>query len=216
MIDLNFHVLNHVIKLPVLYFKDIYSTYLNQRINADSNTVISFVYEEIQIDEIDTIELSNVSFSYDGYKNIIDRFNYKFQRGKIYCIVGKNGTGKSTPINLILGIFNDYYTGEILYNSIEIKKLDMYYIRKKIIGISEQEPKLINDSIFNNITYGVEMYNCEEIKDLLEKLNFLIQAVKKDRIVLIITHNKEFLNIADDVLDLNMNKSKDPIYNDIN
>ncbi|HLR36384.1 MAG TPA: ABC transporter ATP-binding protein [Tissierellales bacterium] len=126
---------------------------------------------EIQMDGIDTIELNNVSFSYDDHKNIIDSFNYKFERGKVYCIVGENGTGKSTLINLILGIFNDYYTGEIFYNSTDVKKLDMYSIRKKFIGISEQEPKLINDTIFNNITYGIDTYNYEEIEKLLEKLN---------------------------------------------
>ncbi len=43
MVNLNFDILNHVIKLPVLYLKDTDNVYLTQRINADSNTVISFV-----------------------------------------------------------------------------------------------------------------------------------------------------------------------------
>jgi len=217
---------------------------------------------EMQIDDIDTIELNNVSFSYDGYKNTISNFSYKFEKGKIYCVIGENGAGKSTLVNLILGIFNDYFTGRVLYNSIDIRKLDMYHIRRKIIGISEQESKLINDSIFNNITYGIDVYNYEEIKNLLEKLNLdihkfnqglntniyeaannisggeklkislaraflkksdviildeptsaldfdsiqklssLIQRIKRDKIILIVTHNKEFLSIADDIVDL--------------
>ncbi|UZQ82980.1 ABC transporter transmembrane domain-containing protein [Thermoanaerobacter sp. RKWS2] len=43
MTDLNFYVLDHVTKLPILYFKGVDSAYLNQRINSDSNTVVSFV-----------------------------------------------------------------------------------------------------------------------------------------------------------------------------
>lgn len=218
---------------------------------------------KIQINTIDSIELNNVSFSYDSYKNIINKFNYKFEKGKIYCIAGENGSGKSTLINLILGIFNDYYNGEIFYNSTEIKKLDMYYVRRKIIAICEQEPKLLNDSILNNITYGIDIYDYDEIIDLANKLNLhvqkfsqgldtniyeaaknisggeklkislirtflkksdviildeptsaldfntiqklgsFIQSIKKDKIIIIVTHNEEFLNIADDILHLN-------------
>lgn len=223
---------------------------------------------EMKIDSIDTIELNNVSFSYNDHKSIINNINYKFEKGKVYCIVGENGSGKSTFINLILGIFNDYYNGAILYNSIEIKKLDMYYVRRKIIAICEQEPKLLNDSILNNITYGIDIYNYDEIINLTEKLNLhvqkfsqgvntniheaaknisggeklkisliraflkksdviildeptsaldsdsirklssFIQSIKKDKIILIVTHNKEFLNIADDILHLNKTAEK--------
>jgi ABC-type multidrug transport system fused ATPase/permease subunit len=46
-IDLNLSVLNHVSKLPILYFKDIDTTYLNQRINSDSNTLVSFILNNI-------------------------------------------------------------------------------------------------------------------------------------------------------------------------
>ncbi|MDI3519924.1 MAG: ATP-binding cassette, subfamily bacterial [Caldanaerobacter sp.] len=47
MTDLNFYVLDHVTKLPILYFKGVDSAYLNQRINSDSNTVVSFVLAKV-------------------------------------------------------------------------------------------------------------------------------------------------------------------------
>jgi len=66
MIDLNFYVLNHVVKLPVLYFKATNSTYLNQRINADSNTVISFVLGNIL--EVITNALTIIFLTYVSIK----------------------------------------------------------------------------------------------------------------------------------------------------
>ncbi len=51
----------------------------------------------------------------------------------------------------------------------------MYYVRRKIIAICEQEPKLLNDSILNNITYGIDIYNYDEIIDLADKLNLYVQ-----------------------------------------
>ena len=219
------------------------------------------------MDRIDTIELKNVSFSYDNEKVIINHFNYKFEKGNIYCIVGQNGKGKSTLTNLILGLFNDYYTGKIYYNSLELKQLDMYRMRKRIIGISEQEPKLINNTIESNVTYGIDIYNYDDIRKLLENLNlsidkfskgldtninedsnnisggeklkislartflkdpdliildeptsaldvdsieklkYILNRIKNKKIILIISHNKNILDISDKIVDLNVKVS---------
>lgn len=217
-----------------------------------------------RINSIDTIVLKEVCFSYDDTNNIIDNFNYTFKKGNIYGIIGQNGTGKSTFINLILGLFNNYYKGKIYYNSIELKKLDMYYIRKRIIGISEQEPALINDTIGKNVTYGIDIYNYDDIEEVLkslnldinkfqdglntniyeaannisggeklkislartflknpdmiildeptsaldvnsiEKLEFILKEIKKDKIIIIVTHNRDILDILDEIIDLNV------------
>lgn len=217
-----------------------------------------------RINSIDTIVLKEVCFSYDDTNNIIDNFNYTFKKGNIYGIIGQNGTGKSTFINLILGLFNNYYKGKIYYNSIELKKLDMYHIRKRIIGISEQEPALINDTIGKNVTYGIDIYNYDDIEEVLkslnldinkfqnglntniyeaannisggeklkislartflknpdmiildeptsaldvnsiEKLEFILKEIKKDKIIIIVTHNRDILDILDEIIDLNV------------
>ncbi|MCR2044361.1 ABC transporter ATP-binding protein [Anaerosalibacter massiliensis] len=215
------------------------------------------------LDTIDTIILENVYFSYDYTRNIINDFNYEFKKGSIYCITGRNGTGKSTFINLILGLFNDYYKGNIYYNSLELRKLDMYSVRKRIIGISEQEPRLINDTIKKNVVYGINKYNYGDIEELLKKLNFdlnkfskgintslyedannisggeklkisltrtflkdpdviildeptsvldinsieklkfILNQIKEYKIIIIVTHSKEILDIADEVISSN-------------
>ena len=56
-------------------------------------------------------------------------------------------------LNLLCGLYIDEYEGEILYNDINIKKLDMRTIRKKLMGISEQEPNLLLGSIKFNLFF---------------------------------------------------------------
>lgn len=111
--------------------------------------------------KIKCIELKNINFSY-GDKKILNNFNYKFKAGNIYCIIGKNGCGKSTLINIILGLVTNY-TGYVYYNSSNIKTLNLYDLRKKLISVTEQEPILLNDTIRNNITYGMNYVNNNDI-----------------------------------------------------
>jgi ABC-type bacteriocin/lantibiotic exporter with double-glycine peptidase domain len=106
-----------------------------------------------KINNINDITFSDVSFSYGDGKKILENFNYWFKKGNIYCIVGKNGIGKSTLTSLMLGLFENY-SGKILYDNIDIKEIDMYHTRNKLIGVTEQEPSLINDTILNNLLYG--------------------------------------------------------------
>lgn len=110
----------------------------------------------IKLSNIEKISLKNVTFSYnlhDSY-NIIQSFSYEFCKGNIYSIMGSNGVGKSTLINLLLGIYIDEHKGIISYNNINIQNIDMISARKDLIGIAEQEPTLINDSILYNIIFN--------------------------------------------------------------
>jgi ATP-binding cassette subfamily C protein len=67
-------------------------------------------------------------------------------------IAGENGAGKSTLINILLGLHMGEYKGDILYNGISVNEVDMYDFRKNQVGISEQEPLLIADTIRYNIS----------------------------------------------------------------
>jgi len=141
-------------------------------------------------------------------------------------------------------------------------------MRKRIIGISEQEPKLINNTIESNVTYGIDIYNYDDIRKLLENLNlsidkfskgldtninedsnnisggeklkislartflkdpdliildeptsalnidsieklkYILNRIKNKKIILIISHNKNILDISDEIVDLNVKVSK--------
>lgn len=125
----------------------------------------------LTIKELKSISLKNLTFSYAHKRILINNFSFELKKGFSYAIVGNNGSGKSTLIDLILGILNKNYSGDILYNNINIKKLDMYDIRKNLISVVEQEPYLNTDTILNNITLNCDDIDNYRISDLLVKFN---------------------------------------------
>jgi len=120
---------------------------------------------------LNDLQFKNVTFSYDKSRMILNNFNCNMSKGKVYCIKGKNGSGKSTFICLMLGLFQDY-NGQILINSKDIKDIDLYKLREKFIGVIEQESNLLNDTIRVNLTYGFDNNVSEErINKWIEKLS---------------------------------------------
>ena len=124
------------------------------------------------LSEINSIRLDNINFKYNE-KLIINDFSYNFEKGNIYWIKGDNGAGKSTLISLLIGLYEDKYEGNICYDNNDIKLLNMNEIRKNLIGIVEQNPVLIEDTIINNLTFS---NNCDI--DVLNKYIKLIGLEK--------------------------------------
>ena len=95
--------------------------------------------------------MRSVTFAYDSGLPLFKNLSIQLDKGKIYGIKGSNGTGKSTFVNVLIGLYQDDYTGDIFYDNINIHELDMYRIRKNKIAISDQEPQLLNSSIIGNL-----------------------------------------------------------------
>lgn len=127
---------------------------------------------ETYISEIDKIELNHVSFGYDSKVHVINNFSGSFEKGKSYALVGHNGCGKSTLINLILGLYQDY-DGKILFNDINQKELDIYRIRKLNMAVVEQEPVLLADTVKNNLSYGMNHPDMSTLKEWCNRVNIL-------------------------------------------
>lgn len=100
------------------------------------------------------IEYRNVGFSYMEDRKVLHNINLKIPSGKIVALVGSSGSGKSTMADL-LPRFYDVTDGEILMDGINIKNLSLRELREQI-SIVSQEAILFNDSIFNNIVFGME------------------------------------------------------------
>lgn len=87
------------------------------------------------------LSLKNISFSY-GKTPVLENISYEFEKGKMYCIVGKSGAGKTTLLSLLSGLARPS-SGEIFYNDKNVAKIDKYIFRSKYIGVVFQSFNLI-------------------------------------------------------------------------
>ena len=87
------------------------------------------------------LSLQNISFSYDTTP-VLQNVSYEFEKGKMYCIVGKSGAGKTTLLSLLSGLASPS-SGEIIYDNKNIAKIDKYIFRSKYIGVVFQSFNLI-------------------------------------------------------------------------
>lgn len=126
--------------------------------------------EEIEgrkkINSINKIEICNVNFSY-GDHQILQDVNICLKKGFSYALLGHNGTGKTTLVNILIGLYRGY-TGEIYYDDYILKELDTNFLRKERISVIEQEPSLIQDTLYKNIILDGEIAK-EEIKHWVDE-----------------------------------------------
>ena len=87
------------------------------------------------------LSLQNISFSY-GRTPVLKDVSYEFEKGKMYCIIGKSGAGKTTLLSLLSGLAAPS-SGEIIYDGKSIAKIDKYTFRSKFIGVVFQSFNLI-------------------------------------------------------------------------
>ena len=118
---------------------------------------------------INSIRLENLKFKYSD-KFILD-MSYTFTKGSIYCIIGGNGTGKTTLCDLLVGMYAHRYEGSIFFNETELKQLCIEKARHAIIGISEQGTTIMNGSILDNLSLTTsDSTDTESMIPLVESL----------------------------------------------
>ncbi len=106
------------------------------------------------------IEFRNVVFRYEK-EDVLKNINLKIPKGKLTALVGESGGGKSTMADLIPR-FYDVTAGEIYLDGENIKNLKIEGLRK-LMGIVSQESILFNDTILNNIAFGLENISKEDV-----------------------------------------------------
>ncbi len=113
------------------------------------------------------IRFSNVSFAYNGStKQVVRNVSFRVAKNNTVALVGASGGGKTTILNLLLRLFENY-AGEIKIDGIDIRSIDFdsYY---SIIGFVSQEPFLFNGTIYDNVTFGAHV-DREEVQTACEK-----------------------------------------------
>lgn len=152
----------------LVQLKDIYNYY--KKIKSK----VKIVYEILSYKEVEDLNLlmdngnnkhqkqlafKNVSFKYeDGDQLILDQINFYFKKNMVNLLLGPNGCGKSTIIKLMLRL-HEPTSGSISYYG---KPITTKQIRSNITLVS-QEPHIFNDTVWNNVVYGLDSVNEEKI-----------------------------------------------------
>ena len=127
----------------------------------DAEEVIEEKQDAKNISEFkESIEYKDVTFRYE-LDDVLKNINLKIGKGKVVALVGQSGAGKSTMADL-LPRFYDVSEGEILIDGINIKDYRIDDIRG-LMGIVTQESILFNDTVFNNIAFGMQDVTEEEV-----------------------------------------------------
>ena len=119
------------------------------------------------------VEFRNLNFTYPDGTPVLKNINLKIKRGTTLAIVGGTGSGKSTLANLIPRI-RQAERGTVFVDGVDIQDIPLNVLRSNI-GVVEQEPFLFSDYLRNNITYGLETAEDEEVRDAAHTADLLAQ-----------------------------------------
>ena len=123
----------------------------------------------------------NVGFKYDdGDEYVLRDINFEAERGKIIALVGSSGSGKTTLVDLIPRFF-DPTEGKILMDKVDIKEIFVKDLRK-FMGIVTQETVLFNETVRDNIAYGLNNFEEERIIEAAKAANayeFILELPKQ-------------------------------------
>ena len=101
-----------------------------------------------------SIKIKNISFSYDNQKFILENFSRNIQKNKIIGISGKSGSGKSTLVDILTGLLKPDKGHILIDDKFDINDGNLLSWQKKI-GYVSQNVFLLDDTIVNNIGFGL-------------------------------------------------------------
>ncbi|MBK9730950.1 MAG: ABC transporter ATP-binding protein [Chitinophagaceae bacterium] len=188
-----------------------------QRGLASGERVLKIIDEPIIIKEApnakgiqtfnDKIEFRNVSFGYEDKRYALNSINVSIPKGKVIALVGPSGSGKTTFADL-LPRFYDPTDGAILIDGTDIRNYKIKDLRG-LIGMVSQEPVLFNDTVHNNLAFGLENVTEEAVinaakvanaHDFISRLENGYQTIIGDRGGKLSGGEKQRLTIARAVL----------------
>ena len=154
------------------------------------------------------IKFEDVSFKYKNTDQVsLDTINTNISKGEVVALVGRSGAGKSTFADLIPR-FYDVTKGKISIDGIDIREVSIEKLRK-LMGIVSQDTLLFNDTIKNNISYGLPNSEIEEIRkaaqsanalEFIEKLSDGFDTIIGERGVRLSGGQKQRISIARSIL----------------
>ena len=115
------------------------------------------------------IQYKDIKYRYDKSKEeyLFNKFNLTIDGGKKYALIGRAGTGKTTIMKMLIGL-HKIEDGEILIDNVNINDVDVDYLRENINYVNQQT-KLFNEPIIDNIMYGNDHVTKEQVKEKMKK-----------------------------------------------
>lgn len=108
------------------------------------------------------IQFESVSFKYSD-EDVLKNISFRIEKGQTIALVGPSGGGKSTLADLVLR-FYDPYKGSIAIDDINVRQIAISALREKM-GVVSQEAILFHETILNNIAYGIENPDLEQVME---------------------------------------------------
>ncbi|MBQ0023359.1 MAG: ABC transporter ATP-binding protein [Prevotellaceae bacterium] len=108
------------------------------------------------------IEIDAVDFAYNEGRNVLNNISINIKKGQTIALVGQSGSGKSTLVDLIPR-YHDVTKGSIRIDGEDIRNMSIKSLRS-LIGNVNQEAILFNDTVFNNIAFGVDNATQEQVE----------------------------------------------------
>ena len=124
------------------------------------------------------LSLENISFSY-GTSPVLKDLSYEFEKGKMYCIIGRSGAGKTTLLSLLSGLATPN-SGRIIYDGKDVSIIDKYTFRSKYIGVVFQSFNLLTKfTAAENVVLSMDIAGVRGI-DKKQKAIELLDSVGLD------------------------------------
>lgn len=142
--------------------------YISKKIKKVDDYMLDKIYTENKMDTFESIEFKNVSFGYNSNEPILENFNLEIKSGEKIALVGYNGAGKSTILNLLLGLYTPD-SGAIIYNKNRLVSEIPPQEYRKIFGVVFQDYNIYSASVAENIL-------CDTFSESLE--NDVISAIE--------------------------------------
>lgn len=149
------------------YTSEVFKNYFN--FLKKNKKIKEIDFETKRFQNFNKLSIKNLHFRY-GERTLFNNLNYEFKKGYLYGISGKSGVGKSTLINLILGLYQPYKGKINLNDKYEIKKLKSKW--HQILSYVPQKPFFFDETIFTNITFS-EFKDKKKFKKVNECLKFV-------------------------------------------
>lgn len=125
------------------------------------------------------LELDQISFSY-GKRKVLDGISYRFEKGKMYAVVGPSGVGKTTLLSILAGLAKPQ-SGKLLYDGRDINRLDKYVYRSRYVGVIFQNFNLLTRyTALENIVLSMDISG-QHMKNKKERAVELLEKVGLDR-----------------------------------